>query len=141
MAFAYLASPYSSGNGNTMEMNYLNVVEILAALCRRGHVCVCPISMHHDAAHLHDLPRTWEFWENIDKNLINSATTFIVADMTGWKDSEGVKAEIKHWYKIKCDGKTETMFWNSTFIADYHGKMQPIGEAHYQTIRKILEEK
>ena len=87
----YLAIPYSSIDH---ELSFMIANKKTAELMNLGHVVYSPISHSHIIAKDHDLPKGWEFWEQIDRQFIAWCDELWVIKLEGWKESTGVKAEI-----------------------------------------------
>jgi len=54
-----------------------------------------PIVHCHPIAQRRDLPKTWDWWEMIDRTYLESSEGLIVVCDLGWEWSVGVQAEIK----------------------------------------------
>jgi hypothetical protein len=59
-----------------------------------GHVVYSPIAHSHPIAEVSDLPGGWEFWQKQCLEMLSHASRLVVAQMDGWEDSVGIKAEI-----------------------------------------------
>jgi len=90
----YLASPYSHPNAQIREQRFHDACRTTAELMRAGHVVFSPIAHGHPICS-HGLPIDWTFWEQIDRAFIVRCEEMVVLTLDGWRDSEGVQAEIR----------------------------------------------
>ena len=90
----YLASPYSHSDAHVREQRFRAVCRAAARLMRNGDVVFSPIAHGHPIA-LHGLPTDWRFWERHDREQLARCDEVIVLMLDGWRDSEGVQAEIR----------------------------------------------
>jgi hypothetical protein len=93
MAFWYLASPYSKYRWGA-EAAYEDVCRLAARLIKSGISVYSPIAHTHGIAVFGGLPGGYEHWASFDEDMIGAASGIIVAMMDGWKQSEGIAAEI-----------------------------------------------
>lgn len=106
--FIYLASPYSYNEGTDAEQKmmrdfrYLTITRVAACLIKKTrNAFFLPITQSHALKELDDsLGTNFESWEKIDLCAIDHSDEVWVVRMDGWKDSVGVKAEIKYAKKI-----------------------------------------
>lgn len=91
----YLASPYNHYDTEVRNERYSMTLKATAYLLKRNYIVFSPIVHNHHLASQFDLPREWEFWKNIDEVFLRKADELIVLLLDGWKESIGVKAEIK----------------------------------------------
>jgi len=94
----YLASPYSHPDPEVRDRRFRAVCKFAGELALRGLVVFCPIAHSVPMEKYGNLPGTWEFWKKQDLPMLDLATELHVAAFPGWEDSEGVSAEIEHWY-------------------------------------------
>ena len=87
----YLACPYSHPDPQTKYLRFRACARISASLIRAGHIIFAPIVMSHPMT----LPSDWEFWEKFDKEFLGVCEQLWVLKLQGWKESIGIKAEIK----------------------------------------------
>jgi len=92
----YLATPYSHRDEMVRLARFHAVNRKAAELMSRGYVVFSPISHSHPIANY--IPReyvnSWEFWKAQDMPLLEWADELWVMDVTGWKESTGVTAEV-----------------------------------------------
>jgi len=92
----YLASPYMHESETMREGRFKAVAYIGAQLMNQGFHIICPISMCHPMAISRcPLPGDFEFWSELDRNLISRCNYFIIATIPGWKRSGGIKREYE----------------------------------------------
>jgi len=92
----YIASPYAHPDPAIMQGRFHKVCEFTADLLNSGLVVYSPIAHNHYLACNFDLPRTWDFWQNLDLHMLDLATELHVLCLPGWHSSQGVQAEIAH---------------------------------------------
>jgi len=90
----YLAAPYSHPEPSVREQRFRAACIAAARLIRAGHVTFSPISHGHPIA-VYGLPTDWRFWERHDREQLARCDEVIVLMLDGWRDSEGVQAEIR----------------------------------------------
>lgn len=98
----YLCSVYSlNPDGRSaedmsalMEKRWEYAMSRTADFLKEGVVLFSPISHCHELSQRHDMPKTWEFWKQIDFGYIEACSHVWVLMMPGWEDSTGVSAEI-----------------------------------------------
>jgi hypothetical protein len=101
----YLASIYSLGaqsgselDKKTREVRYQYVMKRTAELVKAGNIVFSPILHSHSMAEYHNLPKSYEFFKEQDRHMIERSDQMVILDMTtregkGWKDSKGVSDE------------------------------------------------
>ena len=93
----YLASPYSSPAAQIREIRFNMITEIAADIVRRcpDVALFAPITQSHPmAAYLQESTNNADFWLPIDMTLLLRCDELWVAELPGWQDSVGVRAEI-----------------------------------------------
>ena len=90
----YLAVPYSHPDPSVKERRFQTVNKVAGILMQRGLHIFSPISHTHPIAICHSLPEGWEFWKDYDEAVLRHCCKVLVLMLDGWKDSEGVNAEI-----------------------------------------------
>ncbi len=90
----YLASPYSHPESSVREQRFRAACVAAVRLIRVGHIVFSPITHGHSLA-LHGLPTDWRFWERFDHRQLACCDEMIVLTLDGWRESEGVQAEIR----------------------------------------------
>lgn len=91
----YIASPYSDPDPKVMEQRFDAVCRYAGSLMQQGAVVYSPIAHCHPIAVRVDLPRTWDFWGQFDRQMLSRATGVHVLKLPGWESSRGVDAEVK----------------------------------------------
>lgn len=90
----YIGSPYSHPEKAVMEENFRRVSHLAAKLCAEGKVAFSPITYGHTLLGFHEMPHTWEFWQNFCLSFLVKSDTLLVYKMPGWEKSKGLEAEI-----------------------------------------------
>lgn len=98
----YLASPYSTGNGNTIEENYAIVAKKVSELMAQNLHVFSPIVHCHHLAMEYDLPKDFGYWRKRNEAWIDMCDVLWVLKMKGWEKSVGVQGEIAY---AKSQGK------------------------------------
>lgn len=91
----YLASPYSDPDPDVMRQRFEAVNLRAAIMMVEGHHVFSPISHTHPIAIAGSLPTGWAFWEAYDRAILSCCCRLVVLCQDGWRESEGVKTEIK----------------------------------------------
>ncbi|MBU2072740.1 MAG: DUF1937 family protein [Gammaproteobacteria bacterium] len=91
----YLASPYSDPDPAVMEVRFDAVCRKAGELMNAGNVVYSPIAPCHPIAVRVGLPRTWDFWEKFDREMLKGADSFAILRLPGWDTSKGVAEERK----------------------------------------------
>lgn len=93
--FAYLATPYTHYTGG-MDAAAKAACVIAGALIRRDIAVFCPIAESHAIAVAAGLDQCdFSLWMRQDRPKLRAASALIVADLDGWRDSRGVREEIR----------------------------------------------
>lgn len=108
---AYIACPYTPVNksneiglskpdtserdAKTKEERFNKVNKAAARLYKAGITTINPIGQSHLLHKDHGLEGSFEFWMPHNYALIERCDMLIVLMLPGWKESEGVVAEIK----------------------------------------------
>lgn len=92
----YLASPYSHCNSLVREKRIRSAARIAGILFDRGEFVIPAIPLGHEmASWTKEKGDDWKTWAEFDKELIRRCDGVIVLCIDGWRESIGVKAEIK----------------------------------------------
>lgn len=91
----YLACPYSHPDPAVREVRFQMVNRAAGELIRQGRAVFSPISMCHPIAQETKLPGDWQTWKAFDEAFISASSALIVLLIPGWRESEGVRGEIK----------------------------------------------
>lgn len=92
----YLATPYSHPDPEVRRRRFDVANQVAAKLMGRGLHIFSPISHTHPIAEAGDLPKGWEFWERYDRMIIRCCSGMFVLMQDGWKESVGVRAEMRY---------------------------------------------
>lgn len=92
----YLASPYTHNNKEVVLWRYHEVCRIAGKLIASGIHVLSPIAHSHVIATGHDikLPTDFEFWQQVNHNLLDRCDALLIAPIDGWMESKGVRDEI-----------------------------------------------
>ena len=118
----YLASPYSHKEEWMRELRYpkddvktffsrerRRVTRAAAELVRRGHVVFSPITHSHPLDTVGGMQEHgWSFWQSQDIPFMEACDELHVLMLPGWKESEGVSAEVDWWHQNK---QTRAHYW------------------------------
>ncbi len=99
----YLASPYSHKDKRIERKREKQVTEIAALMTRDyGYSMFLPITQSYQMCKvLPELGGSFEKWKKIDLFEVRHSTEVWVVMLDGWKESIGVKAEIKLAKRLK----------------------------------------
>ena len=93
--FWYLATPYSKhprGRGEAFGEACRETARLLEA----GVFTFSPIAHTHPIAELCELPTGFDFWEQLDRVMIDRSAGLIVCELESWAQSEGLTREIEY---------------------------------------------
>jgi len=62
---------------------------------KKGNIVYAPISHSHPIAVQCNLPKTWDYWKDVDEAFIGWCDELWVVMLDGFKESKGVNAEIE----------------------------------------------
>ncbi len=91
----YLAIPYTDKSEKVRAFRAEVADYIWYTLLKQNRIIYSPISMGHFIATKYDMPTSWKFWSDIDREFIRHCRKVIVVTLPGWKESIGVMDEIK----------------------------------------------
>lgn len=91
----YLASPYTSKYVNEMEERFRAACRAAGDLMNSGYLVFSPIAHTHPIAVVCDLPRHADFWMEYDETFIEWCDELWVLGIDGYKESKGIKAEVR----------------------------------------------
>ena len=94
MKLSYLAAPYTDVDKAVVEERIKKVCIADANLMRAGIFTTSPLLKHLILQHA-DLPSSFEYWRDYSMTLLCTVDQVIVLMLDGWKESEGVQAEIR----------------------------------------------
>lgn len=97
----YLASPYTKFPGG-LERATRSVATIAGRLMQRGISVFSPIVHTHYIAEYTGLdPIDHDFWMDADRIFMDKCDSLVVAQMSGWEESRGVRAEIDYFRLVR----------------------------------------
>jgi hypothetical protein len=95
MRFIYIAVPYSHPDAAVANARF-ELVTRVAGWLMADYVVFSPITHSHAVEQLWDAGvKRWDFWRNQDLEIISRVDEMHVLMLDGWRDSEGVQAEIE----------------------------------------------
>ena len=92
----YLASPYTHENPIIMEHRYKYMLQVCAYFANNKICVYSPIVHWHPVAKLHSLPKEFEFWQEFDRQFLDSCDEMLIIPLQGWEDSKGINAEVDY---------------------------------------------
>jgi|ERR1051326_375246 hypothetical protein len=94
----YLACLYSlCADADLMQARFERVEKVSAILIKKGQMVFSPIVYNHAMAIRYDFPKTFGFWEGLDKTFINHCDELWILDGDmPWIKSIGVNAEFEY---------------------------------------------
>lgn len=122
---AYLASPYYSLHPYVCEQRFRDVASIGAQLMQCDIHVLCPITMCHPMAEsVWKLPGHFDFWKELDENLISRCDYMLIAAIPGWTESAGIKREI--YFASQLNKRIQVVHVDASMticgITDYKGE-------------------
>jgi len=85
---------YSDDDKRIRQERFEKVNDAAGKLMQAGFAVISPISQSHSIAKQCNLDGKFDYWADIDYNIILRCDMVIVLCIDGWKDSEGVQKEI-----------------------------------------------
>ena len=95
MKLVYLAVPYSHKDPAVEQYRFDTVNRVAADLMKRGYAVFSPITQSVVLKQVGDLPKTWDYWKQIDTVFLKRCDILVVLMLDGWAQSVGVQAEIE----------------------------------------------
>jgi len=93
--YDYVASPYTHESELIREERYLRVSFYVVQCLSRGDWVYSPIVHCHELAKTWSFPKDAGFWHGYNRAMLTHAANLRVLRLDGWKESEGIKGEIK----------------------------------------------
>jgi hypothetical protein len=90
----YLAVPYSDPDPKIREYRFQQVTIVAGELIKKGFIVYSPITHNHIIAEECNLKLGFDFWKKSDLTFLKMSKTLVVLELSGWKESGGVQAEI-----------------------------------------------
>lgn len=111
----YIASPYTHPDPRIVEWRVKAVALFVSRMIRTDQVLselVLPLGGQENPRtffspilHSHPMavmiPGDYEAWRHVDEAWMDMSDEMWVLQLPGWKDSKGIKAEIKYWESNK----------------------------------------
>ena len=92
-----------------MRNRYKAAEKYVATKIQQGICCFSPIVHSHNIANEYDLPKTFEFWADINHKYLDVCSEVHILQMDCWEESAGIHDEIK--YAIKKDIPIKYVEW------------------------------
>ena len=97
MSLAYLSSPYTKYRRGIAEAHF-QACALTARLLEKGVMVYSPIAHSHSVAMAGGLdPMNIELWYKHNELVMDRCDTLIVANMIGWRRSEGIAMEVNYF--------------------------------------------
>lgn len=97
----YMGTPYSKYPGG-IEIAFRHAAKLAGDLIRNKITVYSPIAHTHPVATYGKInPLDHDMWLPFDAIMMEQSKALIVAKMTGWEESYGLKCEIEHFRKAK----------------------------------------
>ena len=97
----YLACPYTHKDAEIREYRFNKANEAARTLILNGYHVFSPISHTHPIALLGNLPISWAYWAEYDKQMLSMCQELCVLKIFGWDTSVGVTAEREIARKLR----------------------------------------
>jgi len=94
MELLYLASPYTHADESVMEKRHLETCYAARDMMTEWRNVYSPILHNHFMAKMGGLPVDFDYWMNVDFDMIKRCDALVVLMLDGWEDSKGIKAEV-----------------------------------------------
>lgn len=91
----YIGVPYTHPDKKVMEDRYKLVSTITAYLVKRGFIVFSPITYGHTLCEFEDMPRDFEFWNELCLSFLATSDLLVCVKALGWKESRGLEAETE----------------------------------------------
>ncbi len=88
-------------NPQIREKRFIAVCKKAGELMNQGYFVYAPISHSHPIAVQCNLPKDWNFWQEYDIEYIKWVDEVWILKLPGWKESTGIKNEIKIAHELK----------------------------------------
>ena len=90
----YLAAPYSHPDWYVVCERMTKFYEKQVELINSGHLVVSPLDKVYMST-AYNTNTTWEFWQRYSQELLTRCEIVYILMIDGWKESQGVQAEIE----------------------------------------------
>jgi len=104
----YVAHPYTSKNGITIEDNLRNCNAICNNLIDKGYLIYSPITISHQFHLLKE--RCPDFWYEYDLEIMKKCNGIILC--SHWEESKGCLLEYKEALKLKLEIRFYQTIWD-----------------------------
>ncbi len=97
MSYLYLGQPYSAPSHlkPLEDIRYRLGSYATAVGLVSGKSIYAPIVHCHDLAQKYNLPGHADFWKRYNFDMLTSSVGLVILPLSGWKNSKGLKHEIK----------------------------------------------
>lgn len=90
----YLASPYTDSEPAVRDLRFRAACAATVSLILAGEAVFAPVVYGHQLVQF-CVPMNWSFWQRTDRELLARCDEVVVLTLDGWRESEGVQAEIE----------------------------------------------
>ena len=91
----YLASPYTHRDPHVVNCRFYDTKRAFAYMLQAGEHVYSPIVLCHQVSIDYRLPSDADYWEKFDFNFLRRCDELRILMLDDWKESRGVRAEIK----------------------------------------------
>jgi len=92
--YTYLASPYTHEDPTVRQQRYEAALDCAIWMVKLGQFPFSPIVHCHPIALKGNLESDYATWRVYTRMMIRQAGTLVVLKLAGWKESQGVQADI-----------------------------------------------
>ncbi len=90
----YVGCPYSDPDHLVRADRAAEVSRFVAQYVRKGHILYSPIASWHHIAEKYTLPKDFQFWKQLDFQILRFASEMWVLRLDGWPKSVGLAGEM-----------------------------------------------
>lgn len=94
MSYIYVAAPYSDDDINVVDQRVANIMQYVAQLFKQGNYAFSVVLHCHEMSKVHNIPKTYDFWEGYCETMISHCDCVHVLMIPGYEQSTGVNGEI-----------------------------------------------
>lgn len=114
--YLYIASPYTHDDPMIRQRRYEKALEFTAWLAQKYRLWgFSPIGHSHHMVINHDLPHTFEFWDDWNRCMIRTSIGIVVLQIKGWEESRGINAEMAYAKEIGKPIYLSQVMWGKVY--------------------------
>lgn len=91
----YLGSPYTHEDENIQHERFEQAILAAGYLINRNEYVFSPIAHSHPIQMACKLDGSFRYWAELDRRWISVCSYFYILQISGWKESVGLKEEFK----------------------------------------------